>query len=94
MTQDRFSWIVLAVETTFFSVPLVYEVCTPVQDEVLRQLLHLLPAEPEPGPGLRGVCVPVEPPVAWRFCLGRIIASVQLAPRPDGDRPGGRVRQR
>lgn len=47
-----------------------------------------------PGCGLRGVRVPVEQQVARRLCLGWLVASVQLAPRPDGDGSGGAVWQR
>ena len=65
-----------------------------VQDEVHRVLLHMLRAVPMPRPGLRGVCVRVEQPVARRFRLGRLGSAVQLAPRPDGDGSGRAVRQR
>lgn len=54
----------------------------------------MLRAVPGPGPGLRGVCMFVEQPVAWRLRLGRLGPAVQLAPRPDGNRSGGAVRLR
>lgn len=54
----------------------------------------MLPAVPGPGPGLHGVCVFVEQPVARGVRLGRLAPAVQLAPRPDGNRSGGAVRQR
>lgn len=68
--------------------------CRSLQDETHRDLLWILPAVLWPGCGLRGVRVPVEQQVARRFCLGRLVASVQLAPRPDGDGSGGGVWQR
>lgn len=54
----------------------------------------MLPAVPLPRPGMCGVCVCVEPAVAWRVRLGRVVLTVQLASRPDGNRSGGGVRQR
>ncbi|XP_068506209.1 lysosomal membrane ascorbate-dependent ferrireductase CYB561A3 isoform X3 [Syngnathus scovelli] len=45
------------------------------------------------GPGLRGVRVFVEQPVAWWFRLGRLFPSVQLAPGADGNGHAGAVRQ-
>lgn len=65
-----------------------------LQDEVHLVFLHMLRAVPVPRPGLRGVCVRVEQPVARRFRLGRLGSAVQLAPRPDGNGSGCAVRQR
>lgn len=65
-----------------------------LQDEVHCELLHVLPAVPGPGPGLLGLCVIMEQPVARRFRLGRLVCAVQLAPCPDGIRAGRSVRLR
>lgn len=64
-----------------------------LQDVVRPELLHVLPAVLGPEPGLRGVRVLVEQPVARRLRLGRHGAAVQLAPGADGHGPDCAVRQ-